>query len=151
MEQIDNDSVGYDSMDVLLSELKSGDIVILKSLNDVSDSLMGLEAMLKKIESKKAILEVDGMMINPAVVNLIIEFNRIIINKRLNKGRTIAKQRGIRMGRPAFKTNKKNGFKYINEKTIIRMHQDGMSANKIHKELGCNINMVLKVIKYYSK
>jgi DNA invertase Pin-like site-specific DNA recombinase len=140
----------------MMKELQKGDMVVVIKLDRLARSLYDLQTITKFIEDKGCTFVslgdpgIDTSTPNGKllfqVMGAFAEFERALINKRMEEGRRYAKLKGVRMGRPELKTGKKNGSRYLDKNQIIRLHKEGKSANQIRKELGCSINPVLRII-----
>lgn len=74
------------------------------------------------------------------------EFERTMINTRTSAGREKAKAKGVKFGRPALKTSKTNGGKYIDPKKVLELKEKGMSMRAISKLMDCSISPVRRII-----
>ena len=81
------------------------------------------------------------------ILGAFAEFERNMINSRTSAGREKAMAKGVKFGRPQYKTSKKNGGKYIDTKKVLELKEKGMSARAISKFMGCSITPVLEIIK----
>ncbi len=81
------------------------------------------------------------------ILGAFAEFERTMINSRTRAGREKARAKGVRFGRPAFKTSSKNGGKFIDPKRVTELKEKGLSARAISKLMGCLITPVLRILK----
>ena len=84
------------------------------------------------------------------ILGAFAEFERNMINSRTSAGREKARTKGVRFGRPAFKTSSKNGGKFIDPKTVTELKEKGLSARAISRLMGCSITPVLKILKEHT-
>ena len=140
----------------MMKDLQKGDMVVVIKLDRLARSLYDLQTITKYIEDKGcSFISLGDSGIDTStpngkllfqVMGAFAEFEKNLINKRMEEGRRYAKLKGVKMGRPDLKTGKKNGSRYLDKNQIIRLHKEGKSANQIRKELGCSINPVLRII-----
>ena len=78
------------------------------------------------------------------ILGAFAEFERNMINSRTKAGREQALNKGIKFGRPAFKT--RNGS-FIDKRKVLELKEKGLSARAIAKLLGSSITPVLKILK----
>ena len=140
----------------MMKDLQKGDMVVVIKLDRLARSLYDLQTITKYIEEKGAsFISLGDSGIDTStpngkllfqVMGAFAEFEKNLINKRMEEGRRYARLKGVKMGRPNLKTGKKNGSRYLDRNQIIRLHKEGKSANQIRKELGCSINPVLRII-----
>ena len=140
----------------MMRDLEKGDMVVVIKLDRLARSLYDLQTITKYIEEKGcSFISLGDSGIDTStpngkllfqVMGAFAEFEKNLINKRMEEGRRYAKLKGVKMGRPDLKTGKKNGSRYLDKNQIIRLHKEGKSANQIRKELGCSINPVLRII-----
>ena len=140
----------------MMKDLQKGDMVVVIKLDRLARSLYDLQTITKYIEDKGcSFISLGDSGIDTStpngkllfqVMGAFAEFEKNLINKRMEEGRRYAKLKGVKMGRPNLKTGKKNGSRYLDKNQIIRLHKEGMSANQIRKELGCSINPILRII-----
>jgi DNA invertase Pin-like site-specific DNA recombinase len=140
----------------MMRDLEKGDMVVVIKLDRLARSLYDLQTITKYIEEKGcSFISLGDSGIDTStpngkllfqVMGAFAEFEKNLINKRMEEGRRYAKLKGVKMGRPDLKTGKKNGSRYLDRNQIIRLHKEGKSANQIRKELGCSINPVLRII-----
>ena len=62
-------------------------------------------------------------------------------------GREKARAKGVKFGRPALKTSKTNGGKYIDPKKVLELKEKGMSMRSISKLMDCSITPVRKNLR----
>ena len=84
------------------------------------------------------------------ILGAFAEFERTMINSRTSAGREKARAKGVRFGRPAFKTSSKNGGKFIDPKRVTELKEKGLSARAISKLMGCSITPVLRILKEHA-
>jgi DNA invertase Pin-like site-specific DNA recombinase len=140
----------------MMRDLEKGDMVVVIKLDRLARSLYDLQTITKYIEEKGcSFISLGDSGIDTStpngkllfqVMGAFAEFEKNLINKRMEEGRRYARLKGVKMGRPDLKTGKKNGSRYLDRNQIIRLHKEGKSANQIRKELGCSINPVLRII-----
>ena len=140
----------------MMRDLEKGDMVVVIKLDRLARSLYDLQTITKYIEEKGcSFISLGDSGIDTStpngkllfqVMGAFAEFEKNLINKRMEEGRRYARLKGVKMGRPDLKTGKKNGSRYLDKNQIIRLHKEGKSANQIRKELGCSINPVLRII-----
>ena len=140
----------------MMRELQKGDIVVVIKLDRLARSLYDLQTLTNYIQEKGASFislgdsGIDTTTPNGKllfqVMGAFAEFEKNLINKRMEEGRRYARLKGVKLGRPALKTGKKNGSKYLDKNQIIKLHKEGKSANQIRRELKCSINPVLRII-----
>ena len=140
----------------MMRDLEKGDMVVVIKLDRLARSLYDLQTITKYIEEKGcSFISLGDSGIDTStpngkllfqVMGAFAEFEKNLINKRMEECRRYAKLKGVKMGRPDLKTGKKNGSRYLDRNQIIRLHKEGKSANQIRKELGCSINPVLRII-----
>lgn len=138
----------------LLKTVQQGDIIVVTKLDRLGRSLIGIYDILKEIDAKGGKFESIGdpdiqtktangkLMFN--ILAAFAEWERSIINERMEAGRVRARANGIKFGRPSLKT--KTG-KFLDPKVIMDKHKKGLSARAIAKDLECSITPILKVIK----
>ena len=78
------------------------------------------------------------------ILGAFAEFERNMINYRTKAGREQALSKGIKFGRPSFKT--RSGY-FIDKKKVMELRNRGLSARAIAKTIGCSITPVLRIIK----
>ena len=140
----------------MMKDLQKGDMVVVIKLDRLARSLYDLQTITKYIEDKGgSFISLGDSGIDTStpngkllfqVMGAFAEFEKNLINKRMEEGRRYAKLKGVKMGRPDLKTGKKNGSRYLDKNQIIKLYKEGKSANQIRKELGCSINPVLRII-----
>lgn len=123
----------------LLAELQKGDTVIVKELTRVSRTTLDMLELVKQITSKGAdIKSLDESWLDTSspsgefmltVMAGIAQFERKMILKRCEEGRAVAKNKGIKFGRP------KIGGKQLDFALELYMTQ-AMSLRKICEVTG---------------
>ena len=78
------------------------------------------------------------------ILGAFAEFERNMINYRTKAGREQALSKGIKFGRPSFKT--RNGT-FIDRRKVLELKGKGLSARAISKTIGCSITPILRIIK----
>ncbi|HET7577781.1 MAG TPA: recombinase family protein [Bacillales bacterium] len=105
-------------LDRLLDELQAGDVVYILSIDRLSRSTKDLLEIVETIKNKKASIKsihdswLDTTSDNPmndfllTVMGALAELERKQIVQRVNEGMAVAKERGVKFGRPTANKNK---------------------------------------------
>ncbi|WP_079709897.1 recombinase family protein [Paraliobacillus ryukyuensis] len=107
-------------LDKMLEELQAGDTVHIVSIDRLSRSTKDLLDIVEVIKDRGASIKsiqdawLDSTSDNPmstflmTIMGALAEMERAMINKRVNEGIAVAKQKGVRFGRPTKNKNKVN-------------------------------------------
>jgi len=135
--------------DEMCKEVKAGhfDLIMTWSVDRLGRSLRHLISFLYELQLKKVDLFLYKQGVNtttPAgkmlfqMLDVFSEFERTIIQERVNEGLTRAKAKGKRLGRPRVSAEVENKIK---EQRSI-----GKGIRRIAKELGVGVSTVMRVI-----
>ena len=135
--------------DEMCKEVKEGhfDLIMTWSVDRLGRSLRHLISFLDELQLKKVDLFLYKQGVNtttPAgkmlfqMLDVFSEFERTIIQERVNEGLTRAKAKGKRLGRPRVSAEVENKIK---EQRSI-----GKGIRRIAKELGVGVSTVMRVI-----
>ena len=129
-------------------------VVIVAKIDRFARSLSDLMRMLEYLDQKGiGFVSVNHPGIDTTTPNgrlllqilgAFAEFERNMINSRTKTGREQALNRGVRFGRPPFKT--RNGS-FLDRRKVIELKEKGLSARAIAKFLGCSITPVLRILR----
>lgn len=105
----DNSIYERKGMQQLLSSLREGDDVIVTSLDRIGRSVSDIRYIVNNLESKRngfIVLDNHDMDIKTdtgkmtlKILGTFAEFERIMIQERCNRGRELARKRGVKFGR----------------------------------------------------
>ena len=153
-EKISGKDANRPELKKMIRDVQQGDIIVVTKLDRLGRSLIDIYDILKSIDDKGGKFESIGdpdIQTKTAngkllfhVLAAFAEWERSIINERMEQGRQRAKLNGVRFGRPPLKTRK---GKLIDPDVVISKHQKGLSARAIAKDLQCSITPILRIIR----
>lgn len=134
-------------LDRCLEKLRKGDFLVVCRLDRLGRSLSGIITLLEtlgrsgigfiSIQNNVEISGNNNSLTNKLMTNVIAMFadhERNIIVERLQEGRKVAKEKGVKMGRPLGSSNKSK------ENACAKLYRAGESLN--------NIMQILKIASY---
>ena len=140
----------------LLGKVKKGDIIICAELSRLGRNMFMIMSILNYcMENEIKVWTIkDGYKLGDDLTSKVLAFafglsaeiERNLISQRTKEALARKKAEGVQLGRP--KGKKSTHYKLTGkEKTIIELHEKGLSKNKIAKILGVNRNTLNVYIK----
>ncbi|MDR0603544.1 MAG: recombinase family protein [Bacteroidales bacterium] len=141
--------------DECLKKIRKGDTIVVCKLDRLGRSLRGVLELLDKFNkdgitfiSLQDNISTEGhygkLMTN--ILGALAQFERDIIIERTSAGRRMAKEKGVKFGRPKGSINKEHEAKI---ETCVNLYKSGYTLNNIQKTL--NIKSLETIYKYLRK
>lgn len=124
-----------------LEYLREGDTLLVYKLDRLGRSLKSIISLLDRLKERgvyflsiedKISTEGAANQLMTHIIGAFAQFERDIIIERCQEGRTVAKEKGVKFGRPVDKVNKKNEEKI---KQCAALYNSGSSIMDIMKTL----------------
>ncbi len=141
-----------EGLDRLMDMIRRGkvDAVLVFKLDRLGRSLQHLAQIINEMMTHKVALIVPGQGIdtsndNPAaklqlsILGAVAEFEREVIKDRVNAGIARAREKGVRLGRPATLAS--------HQAEALRLSAEGMSGRKIAVALGVPVGSVFHLLR----
>jgi DNA invertase Pin-like site-specific DNA recombinase len=134
-----------DGLSVLRVKVEEGDVVLVKKLDRLGRDTADMIALIKEFDGMGVSIRFldDGISTEGAtgkmvvtILSAVAQAERQRILERTNEGRLEAKSKGVRFGRK----------RTIDRKKLLALHESGMGAKDIARQMGIGRSTVYKLL-----
>ncbi|HAK5293759.1 TPA: recombinase family protein [Salmonella enterica] len=144
-DKVSGSSADREGLDLLRMKVEEGDVILVKKLDRLGRDTADMIQLIKEFDAQGVSIRfiddgisTDGEMgkMVVTILSAVAQAERQRILERTNEGREEAKLKGVKFGRK----------RRINRKELLELHEQGIGATEIAKQMNIARSTIYKVI-----